>query len=262
MKLDDDSVSNSSDYTYMEHLTYSPLEYERMLLNRNYRVNLVNMEPEWSRITYTGESGLQSIKMKRSLERPYQGFRLSETILSYFNGIFTESFDCNDATPKMSTNFAKDVYLPYTLSSDVRSEVALISNTNPDLSPNVARRYYDMKYGEYLELLKKNNILAVSTFALVDPKRDKTHTGQYLVKVQKWFPNGKYGYIVATIDRNGQFLKLASGEPKIDIFSSMDNSILCVCQNDFKPDNVRVRTSEIWEPVEREVPMVHSTTSS
>ncbi len=44
----------------------------------------------------------------------------------------------------------------------------------------------------------------VSTFARVDPDLDKTHTGEYLVKLQKWFPNGRYGYIVARIDMNGR----------------------------------------------------------
>lgn len=50
VKLDDGSVSNDSIYTYPERIGCSPLEYERFLLNRNFRINLVNLEPEWSNI--------------------------------------------------------------------------------------------------------------------------------------------------------------------------------------------------------------------
>lgn len=52
VKLDDDSVSNDSKYTYPEHLEYSTLEYERFLLNKNYRINLVNLDPEFSKIRF------------------------------------------------------------------------------------------------------------------------------------------------------------------------------------------------------------------
>ena len=48
VRLDDGSTSNDSPYTYREHVRYSHLEYERMLLHRNYRINLVNLEDEWS----------------------------------------------------------------------------------------------------------------------------------------------------------------------------------------------------------------------
>ena len=56
MKLDDDSVSNDNIYTYEEHKNYSPMEYERYLLNKNFRINLVNLDPDWSNISY-GEDG-------------------------------------------------------------------------------------------------------------------------------------------------------------------------------------------------------------
>ena len=56
MKLDNDSVSNDNIYTYEEHKNYSPMEYERYLLNRNFRINLVNLDPDWSNISY-GENG-------------------------------------------------------------------------------------------------------------------------------------------------------------------------------------------------------------
>lgn len=52
VKLDDDSVSNDNVYRYKEHQNYSPMEYERYLLNRNYRINLVNLDPERSNIKY------------------------------------------------------------------------------------------------------------------------------------------------------------------------------------------------------------------
>lgn len=55
VKLDDESVSNDSTYTYGEHVGYSPMEYERYLLHKNFRINLVNLDPDWSSITYVKE---------------------------------------------------------------------------------------------------------------------------------------------------------------------------------------------------------------
>lgn len=52
VKLDDPSVSNDYVYTNEEHIGYSTAEYERMLLNRNFRINLVNLDKEWNNITY------------------------------------------------------------------------------------------------------------------------------------------------------------------------------------------------------------------
>lgn len=52
VKLDDGSVSNDNLYTFDEKTTMSPMELERCLLNKNYRINLVNLEDEWSEITY------------------------------------------------------------------------------------------------------------------------------------------------------------------------------------------------------------------
>ena len=70
MKLDDDSVSNDSIYTYEEHKNYSPMEYERYLLNRNYRINLVNLAPDWSNISY-GKNGKDGTKRRRTVEKVY-----------------------------------------------------------------------------------------------------------------------------------------------------------------------------------------------
>ena len=66
---------------------------------------------------------------------------------------------------------------------DITNEVALIPNARNDLYPTTARKYYDEDYHEYKESIKKNGILMVSAFALVDEDMDKTHTGEYLVKV-------------------------------------------------------------------------------
>lgn len=54
--VDDDSVSNDYIYLADEHRWWSPMEYERWLMHRNYRINLVNIAPDFSDITYT-ESG-------------------------------------------------------------------------------------------------------------------------------------------------------------------------------------------------------------
>ena len=66
---------------------------------------------------------------------------------------------------------------------DVTNEIALIPNARSDLNPITAREYYDERYGEYRDSLKKNGILMISAFARVYPDLDKTHTGEYLVKV-------------------------------------------------------------------------------
>lgn len=56
VKLDDSDsddiggVSNDWDCEYLKHLGYSPMEYERMLLHRNYRTNMVHSEPEFTLI--------------------------------------------------------------------------------------------------------------------------------------------------------------------------------------------------------------------
>lgn len=53
VKLDNGSVSNDSVYTFSENRNYSSWELDRFLLNRNFRINLMHLEPEWSSITYT-----------------------------------------------------------------------------------------------------------------------------------------------------------------------------------------------------------------
>lgn len=204
VKLDDDTVSNWKEYTFMEHVTYSPLEYERMVLNRNYRVNLYSLEDEWVKITYMDDDSGMITKRKRTVEKVSQGLRLSDHVLGYFGSVFNTAFDQETGEVKEGLDVAKEVYLPETTWMDVTNEIALIPNARPDLNPVSARDYYDERYAEYRELLKKNGILMVSTFARVDPDLDKTHTGEYLVKLQKWFPNGRYGYIVARIDMNGR----------------------------------------------------------
>ena len=60
-----------------------------------------------------------------------------------------------------------------------------------------------MKYRKYRKLLSKYGITAISSFALVDPEKDKNHTGEYLVKVQRKIGESKYLYVVATIDSEG-----------------------------------------------------------
>ena len=46
VKLEDGSVSNDSTCTANKHVRYSPMEYERYLLNRNYRINLIYLESQ------------------------------------------------------------------------------------------------------------------------------------------------------------------------------------------------------------------------
>lgn len=170
VKLDDDSVSNDRVYTYEERKDYSPMEYERYLLNKNFRINLVNLEPDWSNISYKDDEGNEP-KKKRTVDKVFQGIRISKTLLEYFKKVMDKG------------SVSDDIYVPFTNANDFSAEVALIPNTHPDFRPITSRAYYDTKWAQYKRLLKEYGITAISTFALVDPKKDKNHTGEYLVKI-------------------------------------------------------------------------------
>ena len=154
--------------------------------------------------------------------------------------------------------------MPFTNANDFSIEVALIPNTHPDFRQITSRAYYDTQWSQYKRLLKSYGISAISTFALVDPKKDKNHTGEHLVKIQYLNEQGKkYTYLVVVIDKDGQI--------KTDpiVWDSNDNTILCVCKGDFDKDRVvperdydHLQSEDFWEPDERDIPMVHSTTSS
>jgi hypothetical protein len=176
VKLDDSdednigSVSNDRVYTYEERKNYSPMEYERYLLNKNFRINLVNLEPDWSNISYKDDEGNEP-KKKRTILKVFQGIRISKTLLEYFKKVMDRG------------SVSDDIYVPFTNANDFSAEVALIPNTHPDFRPITSKAYYDTKWAQYKSLLKEYGIIAISTFALVDPKKDKNHTGEYLVKI-------------------------------------------------------------------------------
>ena len=75
VKLDDSdensigSVSNDTVYTYPEHINYSPAEYDRFLLNKNFRINLVNLEHEWTKKKFNKADGRTSVI--RTVDRVY-----------------------------------------------------------------------------------------------------------------------------------------------------------------------------------------------
>lgn len=203
VKLDDDSASNDRIYTYGEHKNYSPMEYERYLLNKNFRINLVNLEPDWSNIKYgkdervsteDAEGIIEHTKRKRTIDKVYQGIRVSKTLLEYFGEVVD-----NYHRPQQDK---KELYVPFTNANDFSAEVALIPNTHPDFRPITSRAYYDTKWAQYKRLLKEYGITAISTFALVDPKKDKNHTGEYLVKVQYGSPRD-WTYLVVKMNKDG-----------------------------------------------------------
>ena len=247
MKLDDDSVSNDNIYTYEERKNYSPMEYERYLLNKNFRINLVNLDPDWSNISY-GDDGQDDKQRRRTVDKVYQGPRISKTLLEYFASVVDNG------------SVSDDIYVPFTNANDFSVEVSLVPNTHPDFRQITSRAYYDAKWAQYKRLLAKFNISAISTFALVDPKKDKNHTGGYLVKIQYKVSDNAYKYLVTTIDKDGHVVS----DPIVSQEPTTDNTILCVCEGDFALERA-VPTSgqrETWNPVEGDIPMVHSTTSS
>lgn len=137
VKLDDDSVSNDNVYRYEEHQNYSPMEYERYLLNKNFRINLVNLDPDWSNITYgkdkkpssedeivEADSEVEETdvpKKKRTVVKEFQGIRISETLLDYFKKVMDNNGSASD-----------EIYVPFTNANDFSAEIALIPNTHPD----------------------------------------------------------------------------------------------------------------------------------
>ena len=144
VKLDDDSVSNDNIYTYEERKNYSPMEYERYLLNRNFRINLVNLDYDWSNISY-GEDGKDGTQKRRTVDKVYQGPRISKTLLDYFKQIV-------DSGP------TSNIYVPFTNANDFSIEVALIPNTHPDFRQITSRAYYDTQWSQYKRLLKSYGI--------------------------------------------------------------------------------------------------------
>lgn len=237
VKLDNESVSNDSTYTYEEHVGYSPMEYERYLLHKNFRINLVNLGPDWSEIAYKNESGEEvAPKRKRTVDKVFQGIRLSNTLMEYFSKVI----DGSDG----------EIYVPITNSNDFSMEVSLIPNTHPDFRQITSRAYYDTKWAQYKRLCQKYGFTNIATFALVDAKKDKNHTGGFLVKIQKEV-SGRYKYLVVKMDRNG---KIVSG-PMVSEESTSSNTILCVCEDDYDLNRVvpqynyeDLQDSDFWHP--------------
>ena len=263
VKLDDDSVSNDWEYTYWEHVGWSPREYERFLLNKNFRINLVNLDPEWSRVVPRGtpeeERGEKAV-VKRTVERMYQGVQMSKTMLDFFGAVF-KKMQTSSVVPT-SSSFWGDVYVPFTNSNDFITEMSLVPNTHHNFRPTTSRAYYDMQHGKWKELLFKHGIHSISSFALVDPSNDKNHTGWFRLKIQRKLDDDNYLCIVCDISKDGQFRRDKDGNLDIKLFKTKDNTILCVCEDDFLETRVVPTEPGVWTPVIRDIPMVKSTTSS
>lgn len=138
----------------------------------------------------------------------------------------------------------------------------MIPYTHPDFPPLVSRSYYDTRYRDYLDKLNQFGIDNISSFALVDDRRGKTHTGEFLVKAIRRVGDS-YRNIVVRIDMNGQICRNSDGGLDISTYSSNRNEILCVCEGDFLPGRHSVTEPTIWKnPIQANIPMVISTTSS
>lgn len=274
VKLDDGSVSNNVEYLYPEHVCYSPMEYERWLLNRNYRINLVNLENEWSEVRYgkkepdiqvgtdvfiVGDDEPQKVMIKRTVQKEYQGCRLSDNLLGYFSYVMGRTFG-EDGNPVPGFDFDQ-LHDPCATHNDFTQEIALIPNTHPNFPAITSRAYYDRKHARYFGKILHNGFSMVSTFARVDVFNDKNHTGEFLVKFQRRIDGGKYQYLVAKLDMNGQLGYVDEGQ-RFRVWTSGVNEILSVCEQDFLQRGQAIDGVEEWSPEVRDVPMVHSTTSS
>ena len=159
--------------------------------------------------------------------------------------------------------------------------MVLLPNTHPDFRPSTTRAFYDMKFQEWKKRLNDHGFNRMTSFALVDPAKDKTHTGEYIVKLQALTPKNeddtdpqfKYTYVVAKMNHDGQM----THNPIV--WQSNDDTMLCVCESDLYSDRVvptydydNLQPSDYWHPDEldedgnpkgiRDIPMVHSTTSA
>ena len=143
------------------------MEYERWLMHRNYRVNLVNLAVDWSDITYTKSATSDT---RRTIDYMYQGIKMSNTLLGFFSNL-------------LGGAEVEDVYVPVLNANDFSAEVSLVPNTETNFREVFTRAYYDRQYLDYRALMESFNISNISTFALVDPSKDKNHTGWFLVKV-------------------------------------------------------------------------------
>ena len=103
----------------------------------------------------------------------YQGPRISKTLLEYFASVMGNG----GTTVYPEGGEPYELYVPFTNANDFSVEVSLIPNTHPDFRQITSRAYYDSKWAQYKRILDKFRISAISTFALVDPKKDKNHTG-------------------------------------------------------------------------------------
>ena len=204
-------------------------------------------------------------------------------MLGFFSDIFKNCFTSekvnvkyvDDNTGKIKRDAVEqDVYVPFTNANDATVEVSLVSNTHPDFKAITTRAYYDMQYAKYKKLLRKHGIWSISTFAMVNQEKDKTHNGRFLVKVQRKLAGKNiYECVVVMVDKEGQLVRDKKGRLYINLFVADSNLGICVCEDDFNESRTSVVQGRgVWHPEQvgedgnpigiRDIPMVHSTTSS
>ena len=93
VKLDDGSVSNSKEYVGEDEQKNTNLEWERRILNQNYRINLFQDHPEYSNVHYMNSEDPTVTIRKKVEEQVYQGVRLSNSMLNFFDDVFDLCFD-------------------------------------------------------------------------------------------------------------------------------------------------------------------------
>lgn len=101
----------------------------------------------------------------------FNGIEMSDTLLDFFGNLLESNVQ------------ASDIYVPFTNANDFSIETCLIPNTHIYFPAITSRAYYDTRYARYRKKLNDFGIRAISTFALVDPEKDKNHIGEFLVKV-------------------------------------------------------------------------------
>lgn len=253
VKLDDPSVSNEFHYVLRTHRASevscaSPSELERLLLNRNHRLNLPRMEGLNRKVRCSYVLG-GTPRVCEEISAAYLGVRLSDHLLDYVGLVLDQAF-----------SEAGRPVRPFVPSSrDVQVLTALVPNTDPDLAPTVFRSRFDQEWVEWKARLAQRNIYGISTYALVDPTRQKLHTGRFLAMAVRELDDG-YGCVELELDAGPGGNPLVVVEPP---FRSGFNPLLAVCESDHRlAHSGRPSDPGVWTSVEGEVSIPTSTTSA
>lgn len=96
----------------------------------------------------------------------------------------------------------------------------------------------------------------------MDSSRDKTHNGEFWVKVMKVMGEARCRYIVARMNKDGRFCRRKDGRLDISFHQSARKMLVSVCEKDFTDIDNNYNGGGDAKVVEGNIHVVKSTTSS